>query len=131
MFRVLNDKDFLDLLRLYIEMYKTIAPHYTNSYVSIILAEEMKQDRFIAYGVFQGDTLIGFITGYAIRETEFFNSGLYCESKIKVKNLIKSFELWLISRGYTSWSTEAKGHIKSLAYKFGAIVENIRYKKEL
>lgn len=131
MFRVLTDEDFLDLLKLYIEMYKTIAPHYTNSYVSIILAEEMKQDRFIAYGVFQGDTLIGFITGYAIGETEFFNSGLYCESKIKVKEMVTSFEQWLISYGYTSWATEAKGHIKSLAPKFGAIVENIRYKKEL
>lgn len=131
MFKVLSDQYFLELLNLYIKMYKTIAPHYSNSYVSMILSEEMKQDRFIAYGVFQGDTLIGFITGYSIGETEFFNSGIYCESKIKVKELVTSFEQWLISYGYTSWSTEAKGHIKSLAPKFGAQIENIRYKKEL
>jgi hypothetical protein len=131
MFRVLTDKDFLDLLKLYIKMYQTIAPHYTNSQVSIILAEEMKQPRFVAYGVFQEDTLVGFITGFALSETEFFNSGLYCEYRMKVKDLITSFEHWLIGRGYASWSTEEKGHIKPFANKFGAKVDYIRYKKEL
>jgi len=129
MFRVLADEDFLDLLKLYIKMYKTINPILSNSRVSIILSEEMKQPRFLAYGVFQKDTLVGFITGFAIGEFEFFNSGLYCENKLKVKELILTMEKVLVGFGYTSWSTEAKGHIKSLAPKFGATIDYIRYKK--
>jgi len=131
MFKVIEDKDFLQLLSLYIKMYKVIDPSLSNSVVSIILAEEMKQPRFIAFGVFQEDTLIGFLSGYTEKPGTFFNSGLYCESKIKVRMLLEKSEQALKHIGYTSWTTEAKGHIKSLAPKFGANIESIRYKKEI
>jgi hypothetical protein len=131
MFKVIEDKDFLQLLSLYIKMYKVIDPSLSNSVVSIILAEEMKQPRFIAFGVFQEDTLIGLIAGFAVGETEFFSSGIYCESRIKVKELVSTFERWLIGYGYTSWSTEERKHIKPFVHKLGAKVEYIRYKKEL
>jgi hypothetical protein len=131
MIRVLNDKDFLPLLSLYIEMYKVIDSSLSTSVVTIILCDELKQPDFIAYGVFHNDTLVGFLSGYTIKESEFFNSGLYCSFKTKVQGLFAFSENDLRKRGYTSWSTEARGHIKSLAPKLGAKIEYIKYKKEL
>jgi len=131
MFKVLSDKDFMQLLNLYIEMYKTIDPALSNSVVSIILAEELKKPGFIAFGVFQQDTLIGFLSGYQEKPNVFFNSGLYCSCKLQVKKLLEESEKALKCLGYESWVTEARGHIKSLAPKFGAYIELVRYRKEI
>jgi hypothetical protein len=91
----------------------------------------MKQPNFTAFGVFHEDTLIGFLTGYRLDHTTFFNSGLYCESKVKVKTLLEKSEQALKHMGYTSWETEELGHIRPLAHKFGARVKYTRYKKEI
>jgi hypothetical protein len=132
MFRVLVADDFMQLLTLYIKMYKYINPAITPPVVSIILAEEMKQPNFIAYGYFsESSKLLGFVTGFDSAPKQFFNSGLYSERKVIVGKLVNGLEQYLKQHEYTCWKTEALGHIKSLAPKFGAQVEKIVYKKEL
>ena len=131
MIRVITDEHFMELLSLYIKMYNYIDPSLRASQVSIILAEEMRQQGFIVFGLFTDeDKLIGFLSGYN-QNGIFFNSGLYSESRIKVKELITKAETHLSHLGYLKWATEAKGHIKSLAPKFGAKIDYIRYIKEI
>lgn len=132
MVRVLADEDFLPLLNLYIEMYKTIDNTLGNSVIAAILAGEMQQPHFRVYGVFLKDTLVGFIAGYDESPTSFFSTGLYCSSPIKVKELVDYVENDLKANRYISWSTEVRGHItNSIVPKLGAKIDNIRYKKEL
>lgn len=132
MVKLLQETDFMQLLSKYIEMYKYIKPGTPDSAVGHILIQEISRPGFLALGYFKGDKLIGFISGYTLKDKSYFISGVYCEVPIYLPKLVRSFETRLKLNNFHSWSTEMHfNHDKCLAPKLGAKIDYIRYKKEI
>lgn len=132
MIKLVDDDNFLAFLNLYIHMHKEINPNAKESSIISRLSYEMKQEDFFIFGDFKDCVLVGFICGFKENSTTWFTSGMSHTMPIRLVKLIKSSEEFLAIRGYTHWTTEySKKDDKCIAPKLGAIIETIKYKKEI
>lgn len=131
MVRILNSDYFLELLDLYFYMYKSMYGEEINKHsVTKQLITEMEQPGYLAFGIFDSNnTLVGAICGFG--KPIFIVSVVICKVPYLVKKLYKHVEDYLVLNNYTTWKTEAKTNIKSIAPKLGAKIDTIIYKKEL
>lgn len=131
MVRILNSDYFLDLQSLYIAMYKEMYKQEVNKHsVTKQLITEMEQPGYLAFGIFDSNNiLVGAICGFG--KPIFIVSVVICNVPYLVRKLYKHVEDYLVLNNYTTWKTEAKANIKSIAPKLGAKIDTIIYKKEL
>lgn len=134
MFRLIEDKDFLQLATLVVDMYKsikgTINPFQAvNTLMSFIYSGK----DFTALGVYEGDRLVGFSCGHAISEETFLFTGIYLTTKgTELTSEFITYSLDFIKeKGYKSWEADATNkNISSILEKFGALAQFVRYKKD-
>ena len=122
--RKLTNEDLLDLLPLYVNMISAIDKD-TNTFgaINTLMNEINTKKDFSAVGLYKGDTLIGFMSGYCFTKKQFHFSGIYVKIKNNsgLKTLI-DFSLALVkSKGYSAWSSNASNsNISSIMRKYGA-----------
>lgn len=88
---------------------------------------------FIAVGLYEDGVLTGFITGNAFGTDSYYFACLYMETKGNpniVKLIDYSIDFVQNTLGYKSWILDANNeNMASMAEKYGAVMDSIRYKK--
>lgn len=130
--KLIDNDDYLTLLKLYTKMYKII-DHKLNSFqVSLILNSEISRKDYYAIGLYKDNKLIGYVSMYAEDEDTMFITGSFIPIALYVRRLFDEVENHIKSLGYKAWTTEYnKNDGKCLAPKIGAKEFIIKYKKEL
>lgn len=132
--RLIDNGDFIQLCLLAAKMYAEIDPS-TNQFgaVNTLVNDATRQSDFKAIGLYDGDQLQGFVTGYGMNEKVFYFSGIYVMIKQNewTKKLIDfSFDFIRI-KGYSAWTADAtNGNISSILEGYGAEPKYTRYYKE-
>ena len=133
--KVIENKDFLDLVTLNAEMYKAMDSNINQvgATASLMHIVSTKED-FIAFGLFEDNKLVGFVTGYNFLNKTFHFSGIYVmiKNNRNLKKLIDFCFDYIKNKGYSTWQVDAtNGNISSIMEKYGAIKKYTRYYKEL
>jgi len=133
--RIIENEDFLDLINLNYEMYKSIDPaiNSVGATASLMHLISTKED-FLAIGMFEDNKLIGFVTGYKFSNKTYHFSGIYViiKNNMNTKKLINFCFSLIKDKGYSAWQVDAtNGNISSIMEKYGATIEYTRYCKEL
>lgn len=132
--RIIENKDFIDLVQLTTEMYQEINPKInafqaTNSLIHMINNEV----NFFAIGLYDEDILMGFVTGHELTETTFLFTGIYISfrNSEEIKRLIEYSFDFIKDKGYKAWEADANNaNISSILEKYGASIRYTRYHKE-
>lgn len=133
--RRLNNSDFLALCSLQVEFYETL-PVPADAFVAIdtLTTDAKCKFDFRAWGLFENDLLVGFVTGYANTKKSFYFSGLYVIIRLN-RNLKKFIDFCfneVETDGYTSWEVDCtNSNITSMMEKYGAAPIYTRYTKTL
>lgn len=132
--KLIENNYFLDLIGLVAEMYKAISTDI-NSFQSVNTLIHMINNEvdFKAIGLFEEDTLIGFVTGHQYNEGIFLFTGIYVDPKHadSVQELIEFCFAHIQEQGYKGWEADAtNANISSILERYGASVKYTRYRKE-
>jgi len=130
MIKLVDDKDFSELLELYFRMFKSIDDSVRKSQVFMHLASSMNNAGFMAHGYYHEGKMVGFTSGY-IDGQVFRFTGIYSERKTAVISLINHSENAVRELGLTKWVTVVNGNGHSIVPKIGAEIDYIQYKKDL
>ncbi len=125
----------MQLVDLTVDMYKEmdvgVNPFQA---VNTLIAYINNAKDFTAIGLYDGQTLVGFVTGYQQNEKTFYFSGIYVIIKNNewTKKIIDFSFALIEERGYDSWEVDATNdNISSIMEKYGAVPKYTRYRKEL
>lgn len=133
--KLIEDKDFMQLADLTVEMYQSINKNITAlGAVNTLMAFINGGQDYLAIGLYDGPVLLGFAQGNRIHETAFYWSGFYMSVKNTewTEKLIDYCFDFIKERGYKSWELDATNpNIGSMMKKYGAKVKFTRYHKEL
>ena len=133
--RQVQNNEFLQLINLNYEMYKTIDSAINSVGATATLIHEIMSKRdFYAIGLYEDTDLVGFVTGYQENEKVFYFSGIYVIIKNNewTKKLIDFSFSFIKDKGYSAWQVDAtNGNISSIMEKYGAIAKYTRYYKEI
>jgi hypothetical protein len=130
-----EEVEFFALAHLYYKMV-ILNPHAIESqaFAMDTLMSGQKTKDAIRMGLYKGEELVGFATGFALSPTLYFWDGLYIEEthRLQTKELIDTVEGMVRSLGYTH--IEADGATKeglAMLNKYSYIVKATRCRKEL
>lgn len=125
----------MQLVDLTVDMYKEmdvgVNPFQA---VNTLIAYINNAKDFTAIGLYDDQTLVGFVTGYQQNEKTFYFSGIYVIIKNNewTKKIIDFSFALIEERGYDSWEVDATNdNISSIMEKYGAVPKYTRYRKEL
>lgn len=131
--KLVEDKDFLELARLTVEMYKEVNPEVNEFQATNTLVTLIGSNSFVAIGLYEDGVLLGCVTGCKHAGTVFYFSGIYMSVRNTewTQKLIEySFE-HIKGLGFTAWEAEAgNNNIASILEKYGATKKSVRYRKE-
>lgn len=131
---ITND-DIRQLIDLYISMLQSIDPKINDfGAINTLVYDIGNKPDYTAIGLYEGDKLIGFTSGYGKQNKLFHFSGIYViiKNNVWIKKLIDfSFNL-IEEKGYSAWQVNAtNGNISSIMEKYGAIPKYTKYHKEI
>lgn len=129
----IENEDFLQLVDLNAEMYKSIDANINEFQATNTLMHYINQGNFVAIGLYDETALAGFVTGSQLTEKTFYFSGIYVIIKNNewTKKLIEFSFAHIQKLGYTGWEVDATNdNISSIMEKYGAQVKYKRYHKE-
>lgn len=124
--RKLENDDLLELIPLYVALCQSIEKDWPTFVAVNALIEDINRKKgFTAFGLFEDNKLVGFMTGYYFTKKQFHFSGIYVKIKntSKLKDLIDFSLSEIKKKGYSSWSSNATNdNIRSIMQKYGAKV---------
>lgn len=131
--RQLLNEDFPALVELNAKFYKTL-PVTQDAFnaTANLVKDVLQQPNFTAWGLFEGDKLVGFVTGYALSKKSFYFSGLYVIIRLNrnLKQLIEFCFREVAEKGFTTWEVDCTNkNITSMMEKYGAAPIYTRYVK--
>lgn len=133
--RLLNNNDMLELVPLYVLMIRRMdenASEYAG--INALFSEINHKQDFMAFGLFEKEKLVGFMTGYYFSKKQFHFSGIYVTMKNTsgLKKMI-DFSLDCIrKKGYSAWSSDAtNSNISRIMQKYGAKAQFTHFVGEL
>lgn len=133
--RLLNNDDFLDLLRLYVAMGKSIDVTLTEfDIANTLLKCVTESNTFFAVGLYEDNEAIGFTCGWGLDPHMFYFSGIFMKNKLhkKLKDLIDYSFAEAKRRGYKRCTFEVHGNnMASILEKYNATITSVKYVKEL
>jgi hypothetical protein len=133
--RIINNEDFLQLVNLTAEMYKSIDITINNvGSTATLVNDVLNKPNFCAIGLYEENALQGFVTGYEWSKNVFYFSGIYVTIKNNewTKKLIEFCFTFVKDKGYSAWQVDAtNGNISSIMEKYGATAKYTRYYKEM
>jgi len=117
------DNYFYDLQALYYKLQELLSFKPSKFLVTKRLIEELQLTSNLTLGLFRGDKLVGFISGYSKQERLFHVSSLYIlvDYRYGTKLLLETMENLVIAKGYKGWTANSilkEG--KNIITKFGA-----------
>jgi hypothetical protein len=127
----LENKDFLDLVNLYVNLKDHVYCYKKDVYITIAsLVNDSFKPCFTAVGLYSLDRMVGFVTGFAKSSDEFFISSLYIKEGYR-KNLSTLFYYFtdkVKSFGYTSYRLDSNSkNISSVMEKLGSVKTIVQY----
>lgn len=131
--RLIEDKDFIDLVDLNAKMYSEIDPSINAFQATNTLIAMVNSNSFAAIGMYDGKILMGFVSGYRVNDVFYF-SGIYSiERGIDVIQKLIEYSFEYVEKiGCKAWEADAtNNNISSILEKYGAEVKYKRYRKEL
>jgi len=133
--KIIQNENFLDLISLNYEMYKSIDSSINSVGATSTLMHFLAQPDFIPFGLFDNNNkLVGFVTGYKFSKNMFHFSGIYViiKNNRNLKKLINFCFAYIKELGYSTWQVDAtNGNISSIMEKYGATKQYTRYVKDL
>lgn len=132
--KLIENKDFMQLAELTVEMYAAIDPNINPfQAVNTLLAFINQGKNFTAIGLYDDEVLVGFVIGYELKEKTFYFSGIYVIIKNNewTKKIIDFSFAHIEELGYEAWEVDAtNSNVCSIMDKYGATVKYTRYRKE-
>lgn len=130
----LSNEHFMQLVSLNFDMYKSFDASINEVGATATLLHDINDfTDYTAFGLFNKDKLVGFVSGYCFTKKRFHFSSLYVKIKNN-KNLIKLINhalKYVEEQGYTSWSADtSNSNMASILSKLGARVKYSHYVKE-
>lgn len=133
-FRLIRDNEFIQLVMLNSLMYAEMDIKINEFQATNTLFYFMKQGtNFRSWGLFDGDTLVGFVHGMDFNDTIYQYTGIYLlpSHRKYIKDLVESSFKAVEDLGYKGWEADAtNSKIASILQKYGASVKHTRYCKE-
>ena len=131
--RPIPDKDFDQLVSLYIKLYAALPRPISGIMATHGLASSvLSKTNFIAWGLYYDKRLQSFITGYEVSPGDFYFSGIYCANARHIKPLMDEAQAKIKELGYTRWESDAtSANVEGLLTKYGAKPIHTRYRSEL
>jgi len=133
--RALLNKDFLDLVNLYVNL-KDVAYEYKNDIylTTVSLVEDTLRRNFLAVGLFFEDSLVGFITGYEYDKNDFIISGIFVkeQNRKNLKLLLDNFLSKVKKLGYKTYRAFCySDNVISIMKKYLSKKVNVQYQGDL
>lgn len=126
----ITNEDFLQLVCLNAKMYH---PEFNSVGATATLLALLKEEDFIALGLYDEEVLVGFTHGHKLKDTVFYFSGIYVEPKnrLKTKEIIDFSFAHIRHLGYTAWEVDTSNpNVSSIMEKYGAAIKSTKYYKE-
>jgi len=131
--KIIDDKDYNELLKLY-QSYQDILPTNYGKFISAkLLNEELAIVNSRAFGLYKNSDLVGYIIGFGVDDTFTFSS-MYVDkaSRYFVTKFLQSTESIIKSTGYNKWiATSVTEQSNRMFLHYKALPIEIKYYKEI